>query len=297
MRGNDVELTDEKEFILYFSSIVIKNDYNVYYISYVMEALRKFCNADYVLWHFNGHGHNVDKQKAGQEDIYVSVADGTCQILLKNVKREFEHYEFFWSIVKTSLVNMVKTYHVVDKLNKEKNTDKMLNVYNRNAFEDFIKTNNKFNNVGIVFLDVNGLGVINNKYGHEQGDYLLMSIVSCLVNDKKSKYYVENTKAFRNDDIYRIGGDEFIIICDNISEEMFNAKLDDALKRIENSPYTVSTGVVYKHDLQDLENAIKIAGIKMKKNKAIFRKEHPEKYENKYTVQCMEEEIDEGLKR
>lgn len=47
---------------------------------------------------------------------------------------------------------------------------------------------------GVAFVDANGLGVVNNMYGHESGDNLLKIVADCL------KQY------FRYCDIYRIGG-------------------------------------------------------------------------------------------
>lgn len=47
---------------------------------------------------------------------------------------------------------------------------------------------------GVAFVDVNGLSVANNMYGHESGDNLLKTVADCL------KQY------FRYCDIYRIGG-------------------------------------------------------------------------------------------
>lgn len=90
---------------------------------------------------------------------------------------------------------------------------------------------------GVAFADVNGLGVVNNMYGHEYGDNLLKIVADCL------KQY------FRYCDIYRIDGDELVIIVENISEYLFLTKLDMATSIISKTSYTVSVGVMYQDEV------------------------------------------------
>ena len=65
-----------------------------------------------------------------------------------------------------------------------------------------------------------------------EGDLLLKTISSCL------------KKHFRKTDIYRIGGDEIVIIVKNIAEYLFISKTKDMLTSISNTPYSVSIGVI-----------------------------------------------------
>ena len=77
--------------------------------------------------------------------------------------------------------------------------DDLTGVSNFKAFKNKISEQKSFRNVSLAFVDVNGLGVVNNTLGHEAGDFMLLTIASIM-----SKY-------FRKSDIYRKDRDEYII--------------------------------------------------------------------------------------
>lgn len=80
--------------------------------------------------------------------------------------------------------------------------DNSTTFYNRNRYiKDTQKLFNMDTSLGIIYLDVNGLKDVNDQFGHEVGDALL---VECARRMKM---------VFKKADFYRIGGDEFIIIC------------------------------------------------------------------------------------
>ena len=66
--------------------------------------------------------------------------------------------------------------------------------------------------MGIVYLDVNGLKDINDLRGHAFGDKVL---VECARRMRET---------FDGADFYRIGGDEFVIICREWSKKVFEEK-------------------------------------------------------------------------
>jgi diguanylate cyclase (GGDEF)-like protein/PAS domain S-box-containing protein len=76
-------------------------------------------------------------------------------------------------------------------------------LYNRGYYEEEIKrlsTGRQFP-VGVIMMDIDGLKVINDKYGHAAGDELLKSFASVLQKEFRS-----------NDVVARIGGDEFSVL-------------------------------------------------------------------------------------
>lgn len=63
-------------------------------------------------------------------------------------------------------------------------------------------------NVGIVYLDVNRLKMVNDTYGHSAGDEVIRSVAQSVAS------------ALRDSDaVFRIGGDEFVAICHNVTDE------------------------------------------------------------------------------
>ena len=85
------------------------------------------------------------------------------------------------------------------------NTDMLTEVYNRNAYEDTLKTlehqEMQLRTTCVVLFDINNMKEINDHYGHESGDLALKTCCRCIL------------QAFGGEgDCYRIGGDEFVYI-------------------------------------------------------------------------------------
>jgi diguanylate cyclase (GGDEF)-like protein len=62
---------------------------------------------------------------------------------------------------------------------------------------------NKNMDFGVIVLDVNDLKEANDKYGHDVGNKLLMTVARMIAN------------VFRRSPVFRIGGDEFVVILRN----------------------------------------------------------------------------------
>lgn len=256
---------NEKEFLLKLNSIIITDEYNNDFINNIFNIIKTYLKADETIYSkLDDNSYEVLK-----DDILIKLDNSI--LIIKKVKKELDDLDFFKEFLTSILNNMFKNIIIIEKLKNEKYTDSMLQIYNRLAYENLLKEK-EFNHVGIIFLDVNYLGVINNTYGHEEGDLLLKTISSCL------------KKHFRKTDIYRIGGDEIVIIVKNISKELFVSKTKDMLTSISNTPYSVSIGVRYEDKTCDLKSSVKVANFLMEENKEEFRKNNPDKYVNKYQV-------------
>ena len=84
------------------------------------------------------------------------------------------------------------------------NVDALTEVRNKRAFDiDCEKLNRSTNLYGMVMVDMNGLKAVNDTYGHEKGDVSIKTIckITCQV--------------FKHSPVYRIGGDEFVVIIKN----------------------------------------------------------------------------------
>lgn len=87
--------------------------------------------------------------------------------------------------------------------------DELSGCYNRQHL-DRVKSFYEENKFAIIFIDVNNLKRMNDEFGHEAGDNLLKNAAN--------KLSFWNTYG----DVYRMGGDEFMIVTTNISEELMN---------------------------------------------------------------------------
>lgn len=89
-------------------------------------------------------------------------------------------------------------------------TDMLTGVYNRTFFEERIQelSKEKYFPLGIIMGDVNGLKLVNDSLGHLKGDEFLKSIADILTE-----------VCMNRGDVFRWGGDEFIILLPNTDEQ------------------------------------------------------------------------------
>jgi len=151
-----------------------------------------------------------------------------------------------------------------EELEKIYNIDQLTNVYNRNKFIEFSHKYNKKNcrKVACFYIDVNGMHNVNNSKGHEAGDCLLKDIAYELKND------------FSNGTIFRMGGDEFLVIILDADEKELKDRIELFIDANEKANYAVSTGYSYKEDDVDIDSLVKEADNYMLINKKKFYELH-----------------------
>lgn len=144
-----------------------------------------------------------------------------------------------------------------EKLKIMANHDVLTKLKNRNSFHNDLETIEKMDTCSFacIYIDANGLHELNNHLGHLAGDQMLIAIADTL--DKK----------FADDSLYRIGGDEFVILCCNKLEEDINAKLEEVREFLQQQHYEVSIGLSYQDNNYDLIKAVDEAEMKMRQDK------------------------------
>lgn len=98
-------------------------------------------------------------------------------------------------------------------------TDALSQAYNRRYFEDRIRK--KVVTAGVAMIDLDDFKISNDTYGHEIGDKLLRAVVATIRSVIRS-----------SDALIRYGGDEFLLVIPNISQKMFEQKLNEILYHI-----------------------------------------------------------------
>ncbi|MEG1923971.1 MAG: diguanylate cyclase [Clostridia bacterium] len=109
--------------------------------------------------------------------------------------------------------------------------DNLTGLLNRNSYSfKMHEFNSSFvSSLGIVYADINGLKNVNANFGEEAGDRLILKVASLL----KSQ--------FKPTEIYRTSGDEFVVISENYTYEVFKTKCDK-LRIIEEEKEMISVG-------------------------------------------------------
>ena len=135
--------------------------------------------------------------------------------------------------------------------------DQLTNVYNRHKIKDITinNTNNLiFDKAIIAILDIDLFKNINDTYGHEKGDQILVLVSKELQNNIR-----------KDDYIIRWGGEEFLIILPNCRIENANEILERIRTSIENMnndicQVTISAGFA-EYDGEDYHNTLLKADI------------------------------------
>ena len=146
--------------------------------------------------------------------------------------------------------------------------DDMTQLYNKNKYLKMVKeTYPKVDKVGVVFWDVNGLKATNDTLGHVMGDKLIASIA-------------DSIRGFTNDKCraYRIGGDEFILICEGENELKMNEIANEWKKKVEElnltSEIQLSAAIGYAAgEGKNIGAVIKLADDRMYANKVEQKKQ------------------------
>lgn len=123
------------------------------------------------------------------------------------------------------IVRIENILRKVDHYNGKISKDNLTGAYNKDFFNENIKSienSIEYNGrISIAFIDFDYFKSINDKYGHLAGDYAL----SILVNELKESLREE-------DEIYRFGGDEFLILFKNLLKEQVCSIMQRCLDNI-----------------------------------------------------------------
>ncbi len=103
------------------------------------------------------------------------------------------------------------------KLHEVSNKDALTGLYNQNFYREVIKEGGFSGLIGIAFFDVNYLKNTNDTMGHEQGDLII----------KRSAESILNVCDGEDSNGFRVGGDEFVIIMKNATEEKMKNKMTE----------------------------------------------------------------------
>lgn len=134
--------------------------------------------------------------------------------------------------------SLLKRRDSLNSIQQQSFRDSLTGIYNRNAFfEDFYADSAIISTAGIIYCDITGLKHINDAFGHEEGDRLLNKCSSMLCD------------VAGDENVYRIGGDEFVVFVRNDDKETFYAKVQEIEERTQQSQYHIAIGSTWTDDL------------------------------------------------
>lgn len=180
----------------------------------------------------------------------------------ETIKETFELTTFI-------LASELYSYRMMEKLHILSSTDMLTGVMNRNEMNNYVDALAKRpsnESVGVVFADLNGLKAVNDGEGHVAGDTLLKNAANAM------------REVFAVHEIFRAGGDEFVVILTNVTGEELNEKAEKLRKVTEKYDNLVfAIGTAYENDVKNMRLALHNADERMYADKKHYYELHPEK--------------------
>lgn len=139
-------------------------------------------------------------------------------------------------------------------------TDSLTGALNRVAYNKALKVldQEKTTDFSCIYVDVNELHLINNTYGHSAGDEMLL--------------YIANTlkEVFYGHDVYRLGGDEFLVFVRNLPYETVKKDIDRFAEQLKIKNYHAAIGLSYRTQNTNTDDMVKEAEARMYEAKAQY---------------------------
>jgi len=130
--------------------------------------------------------------------------------------------------------NIFHTRDTIEQLKDIGFTDKLTGSANRNALTRDIEHFPRTKSFSLLFVDLNGMKEINDTLGHEAGDAHLINTCNAI------------REVFPPQSLYRIGGDEFLVIQSGISKNEFDSGVEALRKILNEKEIKVAIGAVYR---------------------------------------------------
>ncbi|MGN0151232.1 MAG: GGDEF domain-containing protein [Wujia sp.] len=240
----------------------------------VAKAFSMNCDDDILLESFASEIQEVMLANGSTQDSKLrKLCDGSAS------NQQYAIYFNVWPNMNTELMKenvlmcviklFVENGLMKDKLLYDSEHDRLTGLYNKGKFLDMQDTEyTKLESIGIFNLDVNNLKVMNDKYGHEAGDKLIIKAANSIRK-------VTNNKVHG----YRMGGDEFLIVACNVTKdevESIRERWEKELARLNSADdgihCVIAAGVVYGEKDYDLGSLMKDADALMYEDKKSKKK-------------------------
>ena len=215
------------DFVSIFTGIVFKigtdNSFSrgfLGYLPFVLAGLYSFSLIFLLIKRSNKKGMEI------VPIVFLSLA------LLSGLVFPFVFGSDFSAIFCPTIAVALFVYYVFEILQHTK-IDSLTGLLNRHAYQaDILKNSEEI--TALISIDMNGLKAINDNLGHAAGDEALITLGLCFRKALKSRQYG-----------YRVGGDEFIIICRKTTQDDMMHLIERVEKNISEAKYNCAVGYSY----------------------------------------------------
>lgn len=170
-----------------------------------------------------------------------------------------EHIMTMLKILGHFLVALFHRRNHVRRLEELCFEDQLTGIGNRHAVHDYFATMKPQDSIGILYCDVMGLKKMNDSEGHQAGDQLLIRASECL------------QRVFREYHLFRVGGDEFLALCEGIEEQELQERIGLLRQEMEEHDAPMALGCVWRADNREqIDKLLTLADNKMYENKRML---------------------------
>ncbi|SDB68527.1 diguanylate cyclase [Butyrivibrio sp. INlla16] len=253
-----IMVVDDEEIYRYITKTMLENDYDVVCASSGEEALSVFDKenpqlviTDLLMPHMSGFELQKkfkDKYGSGVPMIFMTSDEREEQETMgfRVGAADYIHKPCSKDILLSRVGRVFDNIQHMKNLEAEARTDLLTGLYNKSYAESEITECCKHRSGVLMVIDLDSFKLVNDLVGHDAGDEVLVSFAGILKT------------VIRNKDVVgRIGGDEFIIFCNNIKDKfiidaktkqlnrMLKAEAERILGNEVDIPLGVSVGAVF----------------------------------------------------
>ena len=132
------------------------------------------------------------------------------------------------------MISSLKRRNLMHQLEHMSYYDQLTGFGNRYAVNKYVSELQPTDSFGLVYCDITGLKHINDSEGHAAGDRFIQNACSSL------------KRVFGHNGLFRIGGDEFIVICTGTSHEAFLKSIDTLKTDMDEHSVCMAVGYIWQ---------------------------------------------------
>ncbi len=161
------------------------------------------------------------------------------------------------------LVVVMRQRDAQKQLIKYSYIDSLTGISNRRSLDEMKeKMEQSENPYGLMMCDINGLKRMNDEHGHDAGDKLIIDVADSL------------KEVFGDRRVFRMGGDEFLVIREGGNREQFTMAVREVRDMIEKKGRSVSIGTAFSSEGYTFDTLMHMADERMYDDKRRYYEQH-----------------------
>lgn len=264
-KASDKLIVLDREIYNYYQTTKFKN-YNLLYLDTMMNdykfMVKKDNEAFYDLFNYIINTNSYyNYRNSGLENLHASILEDSTFEQVYTIALAIVFIPLAIFLIAYLVYKQKKKIKKVKTTERHKYTDMLTSLKNRNYLNAKMPEweDSKVYPQAIVMVDLNNVKYVNDNFGHEEGDQLIIKAAGILVNTQ-----LENSEIIRTD------GNEFLIYLVGYSERQVDTYAKKLTKEMKSLPHEFGAAIGYsmiQDKIKTLDDAINEATLEMIANK------------------------------